>query len=153
LLISTLHTNDASGAVTRLNDLGIDPFKIGGALLGSLAQRLLRAICPECKEPYEPNEKLLKTLLKDRPLPADLVFYHGRGCRKCLGSGFSGRLPIYEILTITPPLVEAIERGSPSTHLRKLALEQGMIELAEAGLEQAFAGRTTIEEVFYKVSS
>jgi type IV pilus assembly protein PilB len=153
LLISTLHTNDAVGAVARLNDLGVDPFKVGGALLGSFAQRLLRSICPECKEPCEPNQKLLDTLARDKPISADAVFYHGRGCRKCLGSGYAGRLPIYEIMTVTPPLAEAIERGSPSTLLRKMAVEQGMCELTEAGLAQALAGRTTIEEVFYKVSS
>src|SRR3712207_796223 len=110
LLISTLHTNDAVGAVARLSDLGIDPFKIGGALLGAIAQRLLRAICSECKEPAEPNEALLKSLVKNRKLPRDAVFYRGRGCKKCLGTGYAGRLPIFEIMAISPALAEAIER-------------------------------------------
>jgi type IV pilus assembly protein PilB len=153
LLISTLHTNDAVGAIARLNDLGIDPFKIGGALLGCLAQRLLRSICPDCKEPCEANEKLLKSLLKDRPMPKDVTFFHGRGCKKCLGSGYSGRIPIIEIMEVTPAIAEAIEKGTPHTVLKKLAIEEGMVELEMAGLEQACAGKTTIEEVFYKVSS
>ena len=153
LLLSTLHTNDAVGAVARLSDLGIDPFKIGGALLGAIAQRLLRAICAECKEPAEPNEALLKSLAKNLKLPRDAVFYRGRGCKKCLGTGYAGRLPIFEIMAISPAVAEAIERGAPSTQLREIALAEGMIELAAAGLEQALAGRTTIEEVFYKISS
>ena len=153
LLISTLHTNDAVGAVARLNDLGVDPFKIGGGLLGSIAQRLLRAICPECKEPCQPNQKMLRTLLKGADPPANVTFYHGRGCKKCIGSGYAGRLPIFEILEVTPSLAEAIERGAPHTVLQRLATEQGMATLEQAGLERAYAGVTTVEEVFFKVSS
>lgn len=152
LLISTLHANDAIGAVARLNDLGVDNFKIGGALLGSVAQRLLRQICPECKEPIEPNESLLKTLCKDRKPPADAVYYRGRGCKKCLGTGYAGRIPIYEIMVVTPALAEGIENGLPHTKLRQIALSEGMVELAAAGMEQVLAGRTTLEEVFYKLS-
>jgi type IV pilus assembly protein PilB len=152
LLISTLHTNDAIGSITRLNDLGIDRYKIGGALLGSVAQRLLRKICPECKEPVEPNESLVKTLAKGRKVPKDAEFYRGRGCKKCLGTGYAGRLPIFETLLVTPAITEAIENGAPLTKLREIALAEGMVELAPAGLEQVLAGRTTVEEVFYKLS-
>lgn len=153
LLISTLHANDAIGAVARLDDLGIDHFKIGGALLGSVAQRLLRQICPECKVPVDPNEQLLRTLCKDRAIAEDAVFYRGRGCKKCLGTGYSGRLPIFEIMVVTPVLAEGIENGLPATKLRQIALAEGMVELATAGMEQVLAGRTTLEEVFYKLSS
>jgi len=153
LLISTLHANDAIGAVARLNDLGVDNFKIGGALLGSIAQRLLRQICTECKEPIEPSAALLKTLCKDRKPPADAVYYRGRGCKKCLGTGYSGRIPIYEIMVVTPALAEGIENGLPHTKLRQIALLEGMVELAAAGMEQVLNGRTTLEEVFYKLSS
>jgi type IV pilus assembly protein PilB len=153
LLISTLHANDAIGAVARLDDLGVDNFKIGGALLGSIAQRLLRQICSECKEPVEPNESLLKTLSKDRKPPADAVYYRGRGCKKCLGTGYSGRIPIYEIMIVTPAMAEGIENGLPATKLRQIALADEMVELAAAGMEQVLAGRTTLEEVFYKLSS
>jgi type IV pilus assembly protein PilB len=153
LLISTLHANDAIGAIARLDDLGVDNFKIGGALLGSIAQRLLRQICIECKEPVEPNESLLKTLCKERKPPLDAVYYRGRGCKKCLGTGYSGRLPIYEIMVVTPAMSEGVENGLPVTKLRQIALADGMVELAAAGMEQVLAGRTTLEEVFYKLSS
>ena len=152
LLISTLHTNDAVGAVARLNDLGIDSFKTGGALLGSIAQRLLRAVCPHCKEAVEPNFHFLSSLPHRADVNDDTIFYAGRGCKKCLGTGYMGRIPIYEIMTVTPALAHAIEKGLPTTKLRDIALEEGMVELATAGVEQAIAGRTTIEEVFYKVS-
>jgi type IV pilus assembly protein PilB len=153
LLVSTLHANDSIGAVARLGDLGIDSFKIGGALLGSIAQRLLRQICPECKEPIEPNESLLKTLCKDREPPADAVYFRGRGCKKCLGTGYSGRIPIYEIMVVTPRMIEGIENGLPITKLKQIGQADGMVELAAAGMEQVLAGRTTLEEVFYKLSS
>jgi type IV pilus assembly protein PilB len=153
LLISTLHTNDAVGAVARLEDLGIDNFKIGGALLGSVAQRLLRKICAECKEPVEPNEAMLEAFSKGHPVPADAVFYRGRGCKKCLGTGYSGRIPIYEIMVVTPAMAEAIESGLPVTKLRQIAVADGMVELAVAGMEQVLAGRTSLEEAFYRLSS
>ncbi|RIK77730.1 MAG: type II/IV secretion system protein [Planctomycetota bacterium] len=152
LLISTLHTNDAVGAVARLNDLGIDSFKIGGALLGSIAQRLLRSICPHCKEPVELNKHYFRALARGKQPPDDVVFYRGRGCKKCLGSGYAGRVPIYEIMVVTPALAQAVENGLPSTKLREIALKEGMVELATAGLEQVYAGRTTLEEVYYKIS-
>ncbi len=153
LLISTLHTNDAIGSVARLNDLGIDDFKVGGALLGSIAQRLLRSICNECKEPVTPNQSLWEKVAGDRKPPSDAVFYQGRGCKKCLGTGFTGRIPIYEIMVMTPELAEAVEKGRPASELREIALGQGMVELADAGLEEVYAGRTTLEEVYYKLSS
>ncbi|MEN1680110.1 MAG: ATPase, T2SS/T4P/T4SS family [Planctomycetota bacterium] len=153
LLISTLHTNDAVGSIARLSDLGIDGFKVGSALLGSVAQRLLRSICTECKEPVEPNEKLLKQLSAGIDVPADTIFYRGRGCKKCLGSGYQGRIPIYEILTVTPTIAAAVEKGVPATKVRELAMSEGMVELAAAGMERVIAGKTTLEEVFYKLSS
>ena len=152
LLISTLHTNDAVGAVARLSDLGIDSFKTGGALLGAVAQRLLRSICPHCKEPVAPNQHFLSTLSHEIEIPEDTLFYAGRGCKKCLGSGYLGRIPIYEVFVITPTIAQAIEKGLPTTKLREIALEEGMVELATAGMEQVLAGKTTLEEVFYKVS-
>ncbi|QDS99354.1 GspE/PulE family protein [Adhaeretor mobilis] len=152
LLISTLHTNDAVGAVNRLNDLGIDNFKTGGALLGAIAQRLLRSICEHCKEPAESNDHYLNALNHGIDIPPDTIFYRGRGCKKCLGTGYSGRVPIYEIMVVTPRLSEAIEKGLPTTKIREIAVEEGMVELAGAGIEQVIAGKTTLEEVFYKVS-
>ena len=140
------------GAIGRLSDLGIDRFKTGGALLGVVAQRLLRTICPHCKEPAEPNEAFLQALAHQTEIPGNVVFYRGRGCKKCLGTGYSGRAPIYEIMTVSSKMAEAIEKGLPTTKLREIAISEGMVELAGAGMELAVAGRTTVEEVFYKVS-
>ena len=150
LLVSTLHTNDAVGSVARLNDLGIDAFKIGGSLLGAIAQRLLRTICPECKEPAEPNPTLLASLHESLQIPNDAVFFQGRGCRKCLGSGYSGRIPVFEIMAVTTELADGIERGLPATKLREIAIRDGMVELPQAGMNRALEGITTVEEVYYK---
>ncbi|MCA9267602.1 MAG: Flp pilus assembly complex ATPase component TadA, partial [Planctomycetales bacterium] len=124
LLISTLHTNDAVGSIARLNDLGIDTFKIGGSLLGAVAQRLLRGICPHCKEPAAPNPALIESLSRGRPLPDDVSFFQGRGCKKCLGTGYLGRIPIFEIMVVTPPLADAIERGLPASKLKEIAKQE-----------------------------
>jgi type IV pilus assembly protein PilB len=154
LLISTLHTNDAIGAVPRLNDLGLDYFKIAGALLGVIGQRLLRGICPECREACEPNQKMLDSLLEGHhfKVPDDAVFFRGAGCSKCISSGYVGRIPIYEIFSVTPNAQRAIEAGLPHSKLREHAANDGMVELAIAGLEQAILGKTTVEEVYYKLS-
>ena len=154
LLISTLHTNDAIGSIPRLNDLGLDYFKIAGALLGVIAQRLLRGVCPNCKEPTTPNERMVASLLEgqDITIPDDAVFFKGRGCGRCMGSGFVGRIPIYELFVSSPEMQKAIEAGLPHSKLREHALAEGMVELAPAGIEQALAGRTTVEEVYYKLS-
>jgi type IV pilus assembly protein PilB len=152
LLISTLHANDAVGAIARLNDLGIDSFKIGGALLGAVAQRLVRAICPHCKEPAQPNPALLQSLTHGAGVPSTVTFYEGRGCKKCLGTGYSGRMPIVEVMLMTSAMVHAIERGEPASKLKEIALIEGMVELSSAGLEQAIAGKTTVEEVYYETA-
>jgi len=150
LLISTLHTNDAVGSVARLNDLGIDHFRIGGSLLGSVAQRLLRTICPFCKEPAQPNQTMLETISRRCKIPADATFYHGRGCNKCLGSGYQGRVPVFEIMVNTMRIAEAIDQGMPQAKLREMAVEEGMTDLLTAGIRMAVAGRTTLEEAYFK---
>jgi len=152
LLISTLHTNDAVGAVQRLSDLGVDNFKIAGSLLGSVAQRLLRRVCENCKRPVRPNENLLDSLDPEGKIDRSIDFYRGEGCKKCLGTGFSGRLPIFEIMPMNSEITMAIEAGVPHSKLHELACEAGMVELSSAGLEQALAGRTSIEEVYFKTS-
>lgn len=150
LLISTLHTNDAVGAVPRLNDLGIDHFRIGGALLGSVAQRLLRTICPFCKEPAKPNRSMLDTISRRCNISSEAIFYHGRGCNKCLGSGYQGRVPVFEIMVNTHRMAEAIDQGMPHAKLRELAIEEGMTDLLTSGVDLAIAGRTTLEEAYFK---
>ncbi len=151
LLLSTMHTNDAVGAVVRLTDLGVDPFKVGGSLIGSVAQRLVRSTCPGCKEPYDPSDMMLKTLAQRCTIPSPAVFFHGRGCKRCLGTGYAGRAAIFEIMVVTHTLAEAIERGLPSAKLREIAEREGMADLATNGMELVLAGDTTIEEVYYKL--
>jgi type II secretory ATPase GspE/PulE/Tfp pilus assembly ATPase PilB-like protein len=155
LLISTLHTNDAAGAVQRLEDLGIDRFKIAGSLLASLAQRLLRKVCPHCRAEIEPNAEVLQRLLEGRThihLPPSATFYAGPGCPKCLSTGYSGRVPVYEIMEVTPQLEKAIEGGASHSKLREVAMSEGMVDLAAGGMERALAGQTTVEEVYFKLS-
>ena len=152
LLISTLHTNDAVGAITRLNDLGIDAFKIGGSLLGSVAQRLVRGICPDCRVPDDPNRNLIEKTFGQSALSLDGQLYRGAGCDRCLGSGYAGRIPIHEVMVVTPRLAEAIENGAPQTKLRDVALEDGMKDLLHSGLLHVLNGFTTLEEVYFKTS-
>ena len=152
LMISTLHTNDAVGAVQRLCDLGVDNFKIAGSLLGSVAQRLLRSICDNCKRAVSVNQKMLDSLDPAGTVDRSSKFYKGEGCKKCLGSGFSGRIPIFEIMHMTPEITVAVEAGVPNSKLHQLALQSGMVELPRAGLEQALAGKTSLEEVYFKTS-
>jgi type IV pilus assembly protein PilB len=155
LLISTLHTNDAAGAIQRLEDLGIDRFKIAGSLLASIAQRLLRKICPHCRAEISPNKDVLQRLLDGRShiqIPGLPKFYAGAGCPKCLASGYSGRVPVYEIMEVTPQLEKAIEGGASHSKLRELAMSAGMVDLAAGGMERALAGQTTVEEVYFKLS-
>jgi len=152
LMISTLHTNDAVGAVQRLSDLGVDNFKIAGSLLGSVAQRLLRCVCEHCRRAVPANEKLLDALDPEGRVSRSEKFYRGEGCKKCLGTGFSGRIPIFEIMPVTPEITTAIEAGVPHSKLTQLAIDAGMVELSQAGLEQALAGRTSLDEVYFKTS-
>ena len=150
LMISTLHTNDAPSAVVRLSDLGIDHFKIAGALIGSIAQRLLRRVCNDCKEQVAPKRELLERMGVSPTLYDGRSFYRGRGCSKCLGTGYAGRLPIFEIMLVEEELVHAIERAAPISEVKEIARRQGMRDLQDAGLAQAFAGNTSLEEVYFK---
>ena len=152
LMISTLHTNDAVGAVQRLSDLGVDHFKIAGSLLGSVAQRLLRCICDNCRLSVPANLKLLDALDPDGKVDRSIKFYRGEGCKKCLGTGYSGRMPIFEIMPMTTEITAAIEAGVGHSKLHELSVAAGMVELSQAGLEQAIAGKTSIEEVYFKTS-
>lgn len=152
MVISTLHTNDAVGAVQRLADLGVDNFKIAGSLLGSIAQRLLRRTCLSCKRVVEPNANLLRALDPHGVVQANQKFYRGEGCKKCLGTGFAGRLPIFEIMPVNPEIMQAIEAGVPHSKLHDMAISAGMMELSQAGLQQAIDGHTSLEEVYFKTS-
>jgi len=144
LVFSTLHTNDAPSAVTRLINMGVEPFLIAACLIGIMAQRLVRVICPNCKESYEPS----KALLEKWGLKGGIPLYRGKGCDNCKGTGYRGRSGIYELLVVDDELREMILNESTSTVLlRKKAQEKGMVLLSEDGVGKALAGITTIEEV------
>jgi len=147
LVLSTLHTNDSAGAVTRLVDMGVEPFMVAATLEGVLAQRLLRTICKSCRAPYEPTLHILNQL---NLTPDDIGgkhFYTGAGCSTCGSSGYKGRRGIYELLDVTDPIRELITGRAPSLVLRQKAIELGMVTLREDGLRSIYDGETTIEEV------
>jgi type IV pilus assembly protein PilB len=147
LVLSTLHTNDAPSAVTRLVDMGIEPFLLGSTLEAVLAQRLVRRVCTSCRAPFEPGEKLLRQLGADPAAVKGRSFYTGAGCSVCNHTGYKGRLGLFEYLPMTDTLRELIVRGVSLVELRAKAMDQGMVPLRSAGLAAILAGDTTVEEV------
>ena len=140
LVLSTLHTNDAATAVTRLIDMGTEPFMVASTLSAVLAQRLVRVICPHCKEAYRPEREYAGITLPE-------FLYRGRGCDKCFNLGSIGRTGIYELLLIDSELCSMIIRQAPAGVIKEYAVSRGMRTLREDGLAKAAAGITTIEEV------
>ncbi len=147
LVFTTLHTNDAPDAVTRLIDMGVEPFLISSTLEAVLGQRLLRSICPQCRVAYHPSETMLAQLGLARRDIGEKNFYYGKGCDACNQTGYKGRKGIYELMKITDPLRELINERAPSVTLKAKAIELGMVTLRQDGLRSIFAGDTTIEEV------
>ena len=140
LVLSTLHTNDAPSAVTRLVDMGVEPFLVASSLAGVLAQRLVRVICPHCKESYEPSAEELRYISASK-------LFRGRGCEKCAGTGYLGRTGIFELLTVDHELWHMITEKADSTSIKNLAVSRGMKPLRLDGLEKVREAITTIEEV------
>lgn len=147
LVLSTLHTNDAPGAVTRLIDMGTEPFLVAASLEGILAQRLLRTICKDCRASYEPNEALLNQLGVSSHELGDKEFYTGRGCDVCDQTGYKGRRGLFELLDMSDPIRELVTDRAPTVVIKQKAIELGMNTLREDGLRNIYEGNTTIEEV------
>jgi type IV pilus assembly protein PilB len=147
LVFTTLHTNDSTGAVTRLIDMGVEPFLISASLECVLAQRLIRKICSECRAPYEPTENVLRSLGLTPHDIGNKNFYYGKGCESCNQTGYKGRKGIYELLKITDPLRDMINNRAPTVVIRQKAIELGMTTLREDGLRSIYDGITTLEEV------
>ena len=145
LVLATVHTNDAPGAVARLVDMGVEPYLLSSALNGVVAQRLVRIVCPQCLEEYYPE----KNVLQDAGLAdgGGQAFVRGAGCRHCHASGFVGRAGLYEVMEITPELRRMIHKGASSQELREEWQQHGGLTLREEGLAVALAGRTSLEEV------
>lgn len=144
LVLSTLHTNDAPSAITRLIDMGVEPFLIASSLTGVIAQRLVRVICPDCKESYKPSEGELSYI---SPQPSALSLYRGKGCEKCKGRGYLGRTGIFELLYVDREIRRMITEKADSQAIKDLAVSNGMRTLYMDGLNKAVKGYTTLEEV------
>ena len=152
LLIATLHTNDAPSAVTRLSEMGIEPFNISASLLGVLAQRLVRKVCSNCKVEYTPEPDVLRRLgMADGEIEGKSL-YRGVGCEKCGGSGYNGRHAIHELLTVENELETAIVKDASAGTIREIAIRHGMKTLRDDGVQKAFHGVTTLEEVLSKTN-
>ena len=143
LVFSTLHTNDAAGALTRLVDMGVEPFLIASSLLGVVAQRLVRRICPECKESFQ----LAESAMAELGLPRDQVLWRGRGCEACMQSGYRGRTGIYELLLMNNEVRHLLTSGADSVTIKEAAVQKGMATLFGDGLRKVKVGVTTLDEV------
>ncbi len=144
LVLSSLHTNDAAGAIPRLRDLGVPPFATNAALLCVLAQRLVKRVCPDCAQPHTPDKVLLD---KFGLRPEDGRFVRGAGCARCANQGSRGRVGMYEVLRLTPSVRRLVEKLAPAVDIRRAAIDDGMKEMWHDGLQKARLGLTTLEEV------
>ncbi|MNO17575.1 Type II secretion system protein E [compost metagenome] len=151
LVLSTLHTNDAVSTISRLRDMGVEPYLIASSLLGVVAQRLVRKICPDCREEHAPTEQE-SIMLRRHGLP-DHVIYRGRGCGNCSNTGYRGRIAIHEVLKVNDHLRQLITGAASIEELRQAADEQGMVQLMEDGFLKVSKGITTLQEVMRETVS
>ena len=147
MVFSTLHTNDAAGALTRLVEMGIEPFLAASSIVGILAQRLVRRICPHCKEAFTPPAELLDQLGDEYALPANPLFYRGRGCARCMNIGYWGRSGIYELLRIDETVRDLLLQNKDAATIKQAAMRRGMQSLRAAGVARALQGETSLEEI------
>lgn len=147
VVLATLHTNDSPGAVTRLMDMGLEPYLIAASLEGVLGQRLVRKICTTCRTAYEPDQELIDRLGVDPIEIADKQFFFGKGCADCGGSGYRGRQGLFELLLVNDSLRDLITNRAPTMVLKQKAIELGMRTLRDDGLRAIFDGATTVDEV------
>ncbi|MFC6918613.1 ATPase, T2SS/T4P/T4SS family [Meiothermus taiwanensis] len=152
LVIATLHTNDAAGAVTRLDEMGVELFNISAALVGVLAQRLVRKICEHCKIQIEPDPTVLRRLDLSKEDLRGKTLYKGTGCDKCNGTGYKGRTAIHELMVLDDEIRRAIVEGQSATQIKEIARRGGMKTLREDGIQKAFLGLTTLEEVMARTN-
>ena len=148
LVFSTLHTNDAASAVTRLIDMGIEPFLVSSSVMAILAQRLVRVVCDDCKEAYAPDEESLESIDITPEMAAGKKIYRGKGCPSCLNTGYRGRTGIFELMILDDSIKNLILKTSDANAIKRQAVEQGMLSLRQDGAQKVLDGITTIEEVF-----
>ena len=147
MVFSTLHTNDAAGALTRLVEMGVEPFLAASSIVGILAQRLVRTICQHCKVEHVPPQELLDEIAQECELHRDTRFYRGAGCDKCMQIGYRGRTGVYELMKVDDRIRELLLQDKDSATIKKAAIEQGMRSLRSAGLDKAMRGITSLEEI------
>ncbi|MBN2216865.1 MAG: Flp pilus assembly complex ATPase component TadA [Pirellulales bacterium] len=147
LVFSTLHTNDAPGAITRLIDMGVAAYLVSSSIVAIMAQRLIRVVCQKCKQPYTPSESSLRAAGVTPEQAASATFCKGRGCGSCGGSGYRGRLAIFELMLMSSKIRELAFNCAPSSAIRQTAISEGMTTLYEDGISKACRGMTTIEEI------
>jgi type IV pilus assembly protein PilB len=152
LLIATLHTNDAAGAVVRLTEMGIEPFNVSASLIGVLAQRLVRKVCRDCRVEYTPEPDVMRRLGLHPDEIRGKKLYRGVGCEKCGGSGYNGRYAIHELLVVDDDLSTAIVKEQSALEMKEIAMRNGMRTLREDGVLKAFEGITTLEEVLARTA-
>jgi general secretion pathway protein E len=148
LVFSTLHTNDSSGALTRLIHMGIEPFLVTSSVIAILAQRLIRVLCDDCKEEYVPSEVSLRDIGITPEMCEGKKIFRGRGCPSCLNTGFKGRTGIFELMILDEPLRDIILESADANTLKNEAVKAGMVTLRQDGASKVLDGVTTIEEVF-----
>jgi type IV pilus assembly protein PilB len=148
LVFSTLHTNDAPSAITRMIDMGVPSYLVSSSIVAVMAQRLVRVVCSRCKQPFTPSEAQLEIAGISPEVAKKANFMKGRGCGHCQKSGFRGRLGIFELMFMTSKIRELAFQGAPTQEIRKVAVQQGMRTLYQDGLAKAVNGITTLEEVF-----
>lgn len=144
LILSTIHSGVSTGAFTRLINMEIEPFMLASSILGVMGLRLVRHVCPECAQAYEPEPSQLKVMPEE--LVAQAQFRRGAGCDRCNQSGYDGRVPVSELLTVNEPFREAVLKKMPTSALEEIAIQQGMRTLWQNGLYRAITGQTTLEE-------
>ncbi len=151
LVLSTLHTNTAASTLTRLVEMGIEPFLVASSVVGIIAQRLVRRLCPDCKDPYEPPAALIEKLGISPSEDGKIVFYQPQGCPSCNNTGFRGRLAIQEVMFIGSVIRDLVTNKATADQIESAATEQGMVDIREDGLHKVVLGLTSLEEVMRTV--
>jgi general secretion pathway protein E len=147
LVFSTLHTNDSASAITRLIDMGIEPFLVTSSVIAILAQRLVRTVCSECGESYMPDEEILNDIGLSPEMAKGENIYRAKGCKSCLNTGYKGRSGIFELMILDDSINDLILKTSDSNSIERMAVERGMLTLRQDGAMKVLRGVTTVEEV------
>jgi type IV pilus assembly protein PilB len=148
LVFSTLHTNDAPGAITRMIDMGVPAYLVASSVVAVLAQRLVRVVCPKCKQPHQPLDTQLEAAGVTPEMLKGATFMKGRGCANCQKSGYKGRLGIFELMVMSNKLRELAFQGAATQDIRRAAVSQGMRVMFDDGVQKVLRGITTFDEVF-----